>query len=220
MPDPAPNLSFRILNVTEINETPRPVHIKEEPVDPAVPVPIPTQQSLPDTQLEETQAPDPPVDPTTASTSNSADPPVKVKEEPKEGATPKDPPKPTPEDPPKPTPVQKPTSAIADVKVEVSAPVAVPPGRPCCRFGVKCYRKNASHRDMECHPGDVDYKLPDYPPPPSGTLQCPYGATCYRRNPAHFQQLSHSGSPPSEYNRLELIIADLDLGVKLGFCLY
>lgn len=87
-----------------------------------------------------------------------------------------------------------PADSTSDTKPPEPPPVARS-ARTVCRFGVKCYRKNGSHRDEEAHPGDPDYTMPDYPEPPPHTPQCPYGSTCYRRNPQHFQQFSHSGSP-------------------------
>lgn len=66
--------------------------------------------------------------------------------------------------------------------------------RVSCRFGIRCYRRNPMHRQEEAHPGDSDYRRPDYPTPPDNTPPCPYGDLCYRRNPVHFQQYTH---PPS-----------------------
>ncbi|XP_017846108.1 aprataxin and PNK-like factor isoform X2 [Drosophila busckii] len=63
--------------------------------------------------------------------------------------------------------------------------------RPSCRFGVRCYRVNPAHRAAEAHPGESDYRRPDFPAPPLGTPNCPFGNSCYRRNPVHFQQYSH-----------------------------
>lgn len=88
-------------------------------------------------------------------------------------------------------------STSTDTKPSEPPPVVARRGRTACRFGVKCYRKNGSHRDEEAHPGDGDYTLPDYPEPPPHTPQCPYGSACYRRNPTHFQQFRHSGGPPA-----------------------
>lgn len=50
------------------------------------------------------------------------------------------------------------------------------------------------HRLEMAHPGDIDYRLPNYEQPPYGAPPCPYGINCYRRNPTHFKQFSH---PPS-----------------------
>lgn len=56
------------------------------------------------------------------------------------------------------------------------------------------YRRNLEHRAEQAHPGDSDYRRPNYDDPPAGTPPCPFGANCYRRNPEHFKQFSH---PPS-----------------------
>lgn len=53
------------------------------------------------------------------------------------------------------------------------------------------HRRNPAHRAEDAHPGDRDYRLPDYPPPPLGAPLCPFLDRCYRRNPTHFQQFSH-----------------------------
>lgn len=41
------------------------------------------------------------------------------------------------------------------------------------------------------HPGDYDYRRPNFPPAPAGTPACPFGESCYRRNPQHFVQFQH-----------------------------
>lgn len=193
MSNPVENASLRIRNVTEINETPRPVQIKEEPVD---------QDNTKQPEIVETQLSGQPSDITTApviqGTSENVEEPVQIKVE-GSAATPR-----VLSDPPvaegTSTDVQKQEQGkeeVPSIPVAVVSPT-VRAQRPCCRYGIKCYRQNASHRETEAHPGDRDYKLPDYPPPPPGCPQCPYGAACYRRNPAHFQQFSHSGSPTSK----------------------
>ncbi|XP_016952873.1 aprataxin and PNK-like factor isoform X3 [Drosophila biarmipes] len=63
--------------------------------------------------------------------------------------------------------------------------------RNSCRFGIRCYRRNPAHRSAEAHPGDQDYRRPNFPEPPLGTPACPFGNACYRRNPVHFQEHSH-----------------------------
>ncbi|XP_031618249.1 aprataxin and PNK-like factor [Contarinia nasturtii] len=68
--------------------------------------------------------------------------------------------------------------------------------RPCCRYGIRCYRRNPLHRADESHPGDLDYRLPEYPDPPLGAPPCPFLDRCYRRNPRHFQQFSHKVTRP------------------------
>ncbi|XP_064550974.1 aprataxin and PNK-like factor [Drosophila montana] len=86
-------------------------------------------------------------------------------------------------------------SAIVDSSVSSSTL------RPSCRFGIRCYRRNPAHRNIEAHPGDSDYRRPSYPTPPLGTPACQFGNSCYRRNPVHFQQFSH----PSDFNSAQNI---------------
>ncbi|XP_043653103.1 aprataxin and PNK-like factor isoform X3 [Drosophila teissieri] len=62
-------------------------------------------------------------------------------------------------------------------------------------------RRNPAHRSAEAHPGDQDYRRPDFPAPPLGTPACPYGNSCYRRNPVHFQDYSH----PADFNSAQNI---------------
>uniref|UniRef100_A0A182SZJ4 PBZ-type domain-containing protein n=1 Tax=Anopheles maculatus TaxID=74869 RepID=A0A182SZJ4_9DIPT len=63
--------------------------------------------------------------------------------------------------------------------------------RPSCDFGIRCYRAGQDHRSAFAHPGDLDYRRPNLPPPPPGTPMCPFGARCYRRNPEHFREYDH-----------------------------
>ncbi|XP_055850398.1 aprataxin and PNK-like factor [Episyrphus balteatus] len=72
--------------------------------------------------------------------------------------------------------------------------------RVSCKFGIRCYRRNQMHRVEEAHPGDSDYRRPDFPTPPDGTPPCPYGDLCYRRNPVHFQQYTHPASTDFKQN--------------------
>ncbi|XP_017472585.1 PREDICTED: aprataxin and PNK-like factor [Rhagoletis zephyria] len=85
------------------------------------------------------------------------------------------------------------------VKIE-KADACSSSSRESCRFGIRCYRRNPVHRIEEAHPGDNDYKRPNYPPPPKGTPDCPYGSLCYRRNPAHFQHFNHPPETNFEQN--------------------
>ena len=71
-----------------------------------------------------------------------------------------------------------PTSSIA-------APVT-PTARVVCQFGIRCYRHNSEHRSLLAHPGDSDYRRPDFVAAPADAPDCEYGAACYRRNPQHF----------------------------------
>ncbi|XP_053659403.1 aprataxin and PNK-like factor [Anopheles marshallii] len=72
-------------------------------------------------------------------------------------------------------------------------PDSVNPGvlRPSCDFGIRCYRAGQDHRSAFAHPGDLDYRRPNLPPPPPGSPMCPFGARCYRRNPQHFREFDH-----------------------------
>uniref|UniRef100_A0A182HYR0 PBZ-type domain-containing protein n=1 Tax=Anopheles arabiensis TaxID=7173 RepID=A0A182HYR0_ANOAR len=73
------------------------------------------------------------------------------------------------------------------------SPVVANPGvlRPSCDFGIRCYRAGQDHRTLYAHPGDLDYRRPNFPPPPPGSPLCPFGARCYRRNPQHFREFDH-----------------------------
>ncbi|XP_050087328.1 aprataxin and PNK-like factor isoform X2 [Anopheles aquasalis] len=65
------------------------------------------------------------------------------------------------------------------------------PLRPSCDFGIRCYRAGSDHRTQFAHPGDLDYRRPNFPPAPPGAPLCPFGAKCYRRNPQHFVDFQH-----------------------------
>lgn len=69
--------------------------------------------------------------------------------------------------------------------------------RESCQFGIRCYRRTQEHRTEFAHPGDSDYRRPDFPPASPNAPPCPFGAGCYRRNPQHFQEFQHP--PPSKY---------------------
>ncbi|CAO1431554.1 unnamed protein product [Diamesa hyperborea] len=77
-----------------------------------------------------------------------------------------------------------------------SSPVT-PTTRAVCQFGIKCYRHNSEHRTLLAHPGDADYRRPDFLPAPDTAPDCEYGASCYRRNPQHFSEFQHL--PPNAY---------------------
>lgn len=180
MSDPASSISLRILNVNEINETPRPVQIKVEAEEETLPISSTTSD------LNETQVPDDLAIPNMPN-DEQVETAVKIKEEVQ--------PKNEPEDNNSNSSGEQPVVPDSTEDNQPTSTSSVSTARPCCRYGIKCYRRNALHREQESHPGDADYTIPDYPPPPKGTPQCPYGRGCYRRNPAHFQQFSHSGSP-------------------------
>ncbi|XP_049549069.1 aprataxin and PNK-like factor isoform X2 [Anopheles darlingi] len=86
-------------------------------------------------------------------------------------------------------------SATNDVKPIVSNTSILisnaAPLRPSCDFGIRCYRAGSDHRTQFAHPGDRDYRRPDFPPAPPDAPFCPFGARCYRRNPQHFVDFQH-----------------------------
>jgi len=84
----------------------------------------------------------------------------------------------------------------ADDAQPAAAAVPAPALRECCQFGILCYRRTADHRAEMAHPGDTDYRRPDFPNAPADNPACPYGRQCYRRNPAHFREFRHE--PASE----------------------
>ncbi|XP_035782691.1 aprataxin and PNK-like factor isoform X1 [Anopheles albimanus] len=85
--------------------------------------------------------------------------------------------------------------AANNVKPIVSSTPTLPantaPLRPSCDFGIRCYRAGSDHRAQFAHPGDRDYRRPNFPPAPPGAPLCPFGAKCYRRNPQHFVDFQH-----------------------------
>nr|XP_003707377.2 PREDICTED: aprataxin and PNK-like factor isoform X5 [Megachile rotundata] len=62
------------------------------------------------------------------------------------------------------------------------------PRREKCRYGEKCYRKNAQHKAEFSHPGDADYNIVD------DRKECPYGSRCYRKSLQHKMQFKHTDS--------------------------
>lgn len=86
------------------------------------------------------------------------------------------------------------TSVAASPAAAAAAAPPVVPLRTSCNYGCKCYRRNLQHRNDMAHPGDPDYRRPNYPEAPAGAPDCPFGAQCYRREPNHFRMFCH---PPS-----------------------
>ncbi|XP_043653101.1 aprataxin and PNK-like factor isoform X1 [Drosophila teissieri] len=120
----------------------------------------------------------------------STDPTIQIKTEPADNGI-----------PPAATMIKtEPTNKNAPGAVDDSS-VSSSSTRTSCRFGIRCYRRNPAHRSAEAHPGDQDYRRPDFPAPPLGTPACPYGNSCYRRNPVHFQDYSH----PADFNSAQNI---------------
>ncbi|XP_066593190.1 aprataxin and PNK-like factor isoform X2 [Prorops nasuta] len=62
--------------------------------------------------------------------------------------------------------------------------------RDKCAYGIKCYRKNQSHKEKFSHPGDSDYAVPDNRP------ECYYGIKCYRRSEEHKKTYKHTELRP------------------------
>lgn len=98
------------------------------------------------------------------------------------------------------------STSIADATISTSTAIATAialpttaaptagtnsPQRASCNYGIRCFRRNPQHRNDMAHPGDPDYRRPDFPPAPPGMPACPFGASCYRRNPQHFVQFNH-----------------------------
>ncbi|CAF0885069.1 unnamed protein product [Rotaria sordida] len=73
-----------------------------------------------------------------------------------------------------------------------------PSGRPSaekrrtCRYGQKCYKKDADHREKFTHPGDADYHVSEVSD--NGFCEnrkCRYGVYCYRNDQDHRSKYSH-----------------------------
>ncbi|XP_043255606.1 aprataxin and PNK-like factor isoform X2 [Colletes gigas] len=60
--------------------------------------------------------------------------------------------------------------------------------REKCKYGKKCYRRNAQHKAEFSHPEDSDYDIVD------DRKECSYGMQCYRKNPEHRMQYKHTVS--------------------------
>ncbi|CAO1424740.1 unnamed protein product [Diamesa serratosioi] len=97
------------------------------------------------------------------------------------------------------------SSSSSPVKSEQgSTNNTTPNQRTVCQFGIKCYRIQGDHRRDFAHPGDIDYRRPDFLPAPDTAPDCEYGASCYRRNPLHFLH------QPASKNALHVYTADAD----------
>lgn len=86
--------------------------------------------------------------------------------------------------------IEPPSSTVKSetVSTDNNASSDNPPrrARSVCEFGIRCYRMQTEHRRDHAHPGDADYRRPDFLPAPNDAPDCEYGASCYRRNPSHF----------------------------------
>jgi hypothetical protein len=67
-------------------------------------------------------------------------------------------------------------------------------GRPACRYGASCYRKNPHHFTKESHPGDADYAAAASggDEEDDSRPECEYGTGCYRKNPDHRRRFKHT----------------------------
>jgi hypothetical protein len=69
-------------------------------------------------------------------------------------------------------------------------------GRPACRYGASCYRKNPHHFTKESHPGDADYAAASGGggggEEDDSRPECEYGTGCYRKNPDHRRRFKHT----------------------------
>jgi hypothetical protein len=68
-------------------------------------------------------------------------------------------------------------------------------GRPACRYGASCYRKNPHHFTKESHPGDADYAAAAASgggEEDDSRPECEYGTGCYRKNPDHRRRFKHT----------------------------
>ncbi|XP_076657157.1 uncharacterized protein LOC143361554 isoform X2 [Halictus rubicundus] len=67
--------------------------------------------------------------------------------------------------------------------------------REKCKYGEKCYRKNARHKAEYSHPVDPDYNIPD------NRKECPYGTKCYRISSQHKEEYKHTSKPANAANK-------------------
>lgn len=84
-----------------------------------------------------------------------------------------------------------PSAASVAAGMVVKSPADSGALRPSCDFGIRCYRGGNDHRTSFAHPGDPDYRRPNFPPAPLDAPFCPFGTRCYRRNPTHFREYQH-----------------------------
>lgn len=66
--------------------------------------------------------------------------------------------------------------------------------REKCKYGEKCYRRNAQHKAEYSHPVDPDYNIPD------NRKECLYGTKCYRLNAEHREEYKHTSKPTNVAN--------------------
>ena len=107
----------------------------------------------------------------------------------------------------------------------------LPQGKPQCRFGMNCTRKNPVHFLEEAHPpahpncppvlqggasalppATIDALVPPTGYVPLGKPACRFGLSCRRQNPLHFAEESH----PPEHPNAVMSAPDSDGYVPLG----
>lgn len=104
-----------------------------------------------------------------------------------------------------------PSAAGVAAGIVVKSPADSGALRPSCDFGIRCYRGGNDHRTSFAHPGDPDYRRPNFPPAPLDAPFCPFGARCYRRNPAHFREYQHPDPNAVVLPRPRRVAVPLDL---------
>lgn len=103
-----------------------------------------------------------------------------------------------------------PSAANAGSGIVIKSPADSGALRPSCDFGIRCYRGGNDHRTSFAHPGDPDYRRPNFPPAPLHAPLCPFGARCYRRNPSHFQEYQHPDPSAVALPRVRRVAVPLD----------
>lgn len=88
----------------------------------------------------------------------------------------------------------KPQSAPQNSSASTAAPVSSINGKPQCKYGAECIRKNPQHFQEYAHPHlDGNGNSPTPAPTPSNDSKplCAYGINCRRKNPQHFIECAH-----------------------------
>lgn len=69
--------------------------------------------------------------------------------------------------------------------------------RDPCRYGAKCFRKDAEHLRKFSHPGKkvLEVKEDEEPQQDSNRQRCTFGLRCYQKNPKHYSEFYHPGDP-------------------------
>eukprot|EP00929_Paragymnodinium_shiwhaense_P030474 TRINITY_DN1726_c0_g1_i1.p1 TRINITY_DN1726_c0_g1~~TRINITY_DN1726_c0_g1_i1.p1 ORF type:complete len:640 (-),score=165.62 TRINITY_DN1726_c0_g1_i1:208-2127(-) len=87
---------------------------------------------------------------------------------------------------------KKPADADAPIEESPAKKAKTAPAvRSKCKYGGKCYQKNADHLSKFSHPGDADWDAPGAPAPKR--LKCKYGEKCYLKHADHRARFAHPG---------------------------